>query len=76
MKLESRSKLTQLESIALFTCSSVNAILISRDITELSTGWALDSSLRLVTFESALSRRTITETDKVDFEQVFWYQAR
>jgi hypothetical protein len=70
MKFESGSKLTQIESVALFSCSSLRVILISRDITELSTGWALESSLRLVIFESALSRRTMTETDKADFQQV------
>jgi hypothetical protein len=40
-------------------------------VKELSQNWALQSSLRQVVFESAVSLRKMIETDKVDLKEGF-----
>jgi hypothetical protein len=68
---ESGSNLTQIEAKAFDGCSSLKSILISRCIQELRKDWAVGSSLREVTFESALSLRMLIESRKVDLRQNF-----
>jgi hypothetical protein len=61
-------KLTRIEAYALCECSSLKVIQIPRAVKKLGSGWARDSSLGQIIFESALSLRIMIETDKVDLE--------
>jgi hypothetical protein len=58
--------LTRIEACAFRGCLELKSILIPPSIEELSSGWARDSSLHLLIFESALSLRRMCETGKVD----------
>jgi hypothetical protein len=71
LTFESRSQLSRIEARAFYHCSSLESLFIPGLIRELAKDWALMSSLRLVTFESASSLRAMIETDSVDLSGHF-----
>jgi hypothetical protein len=66
LTFESRSKLSRIDAEAFYDCRSLTSILIPQSVRELRKGWTLHSSLREVTFESALSLRRMIERNTID----------
>jgi hypothetical protein len=67
LTFESGSKLARIEPMTFRGCSSLESITIPQSIKEMRKDWALGSSLRTITFESASSVRWMIETGRVDF---------
>jgi hypothetical protein len=63
---ESGSKLVRIHYQAYAGCGSLKSIVIPRSIRELVKGWADESSLEHVTFESAASLQRMIDGDCVD----------
>jgi hypothetical protein len=71
LTFEIGSKLIRIEARTFSGCASLGSILIPRSVKELCWFWALQSSLRQVVFESALSFWTMIETNKIDLRPGF-----
>jgi hypothetical protein len=71
LTFESGSKLNRIERLAFDRCFKLKSIVIPRSTRELRNGWARDSSLVCLIFESSLSLRTMIENDQVDLNPGF-----
>jgi hypothetical protein len=71
VKFESESNLLRIHTRAFLSCWSLKSILIPRSIGELVKDWALECSLRHVTFESAASLQRMIDGDSVDLSERF-----
>jgi hypothetical protein len=68
---ESKSNLSRIEAVAFQECNALKFLTISASIRELCGGWAEESCLEEVTFESGRSLRTMIETGKIDLSRRF-----